>query len=374
MNAMELERPGTVAERFAVIVVGGGQAGLSVGYHLAKRGFSFVILDAQDRIGDSWRQRWDSLRLFTPAQFDGLDGMKFPARSGRFPTKDQMADYLAAYARRFNLPVRNGVMVDGLSRAAGRYRLCAGGALFEADHVVAAMASYQKPWLPDFAPSLDPAIAQIHAGDYRNPTQLRDGAVLVVGAGNSGAEIALELSRSRKVYLAGADVGEVPFRTDSFLGRHFWSRLVLRLAFHRLLTTDTPMGRKMAAAHRPAPLIRTRNRDLAAAGIERVPRVAGIEEGQPLLDDGRLLQVANVVWCTGFSPDFSWIHLPVFDEDGRVHRRGVVEQESGLYFVGLNFLYAMSSTMIHGVGRDARHVVDVIARRTAPVRGLSRPR
>jgi putative flavoprotein involved in K+ transport len=370
MTAMELERVRSVSERFDVIVIGGGQAGLSAGYHLARRGLSFVILDAQARIGDSWRRRWDSLKLFTPAQFDSLDGMRFPARSGTFPTKDQMADYLADYARHFRLPVRNGVTVSGVSRAAGRYLVQAGDALFEADHVVVAMANYQQPSVPDFARELDSAIIQMHAGAYRNPAQLRDGAVLVVGAGNSGAEIALELSKTRKVFLAGQEVGEIPFRMTSFLGRHVFSRLVLRLGFHRLLTLDTPVGRKMHAAQGPAPLIRTRYSDLAAAKVERMQRVLGVEAGRPVLEDGRVLEVANVVWCTGFEPDFSWIDLPVFDGEGRpLHQRGVAAGEPGLYFLGLNFLYAMSSTMIHGVGRDARHVVDVIARRSAAAYG-----
>jgi putative flavoprotein involved in K+ transport len=375
MTAMELERVRSVSERFDVIVIGGGQAGLSAGYHLARRGLSFVILEAQARIGDSWRRRWDSLKLFTPAQFDGLDGMRFPARSGTFPTKDQMADYLADYARHFRLPVRNGVTVSSVSRAAGRYLVQAGDALFEADHVVVAMANYQQAVVPDFARGLDGAITQIHTGVYRNPGQLRDGAVLVVGAGNSGAEIALELSRSRKVLLAGEEVGEVPFRIESFLGRHLLSRLVLRLAFHRFLTTDTVRGRRMRDAHGPAPLIRTRYRDLKAAGVERLGRIMGVEHGRPVLEDGRVLDVANIVWCTGFAPDYSWIDLPVFDGEGRpVHQRGVAAGETGLYFLGLNFLYAMSSTMIHGVGRDARHVADVIAHRSAAAygRGFSR--
>jgi putative flavoprotein involved in K+ transport len=365
MTAMELQKVQGVSERFDVIVIGGGQAGLSAGYHLARGGLSFVILDAQARIGDSWRRRWDSLRLFTPAQFDGLDGMPFPARSGTFPTKDQMADYLADYARHFRLPVRNGVTVSAVSRPAGRYLVQTQDALFEADHVVVAMANYQQSAIPDFAGGLDGAITQLHAGAYRNPGQLREGAVLVAGAGNSGAEIALELSRTRKVFLAGEAVDEVPFRMESFLGRHVMSRLVLRLAFHHLLTTGTVMGRRMRDAHGPAPLIRTRYRDLAAAGVERLPRVLGAEGGRPVLDDGRVLEVANIVWCTGFRPDFSWIDLPVFDAEGRpLHRRGVAENEPGLYFIGLNFLYAMSSTMIHGVGRDARHVADVITRRS----------
>jgi len=356
-------------EHFRVVIIGAGQAGLSVGYHLTRLGISFVILDANPRVGDSWRSRWDSLRLFTPAQFDGLDGMPFPAPAGSFPTKKQMADYLAAYALRFALPVRNGVRVDRVWRANGRYCLRAGETVFEADQVVVAMANFQKPSTPDFAADVDPGIVQVHAFDYRNPGQLRDGAALVVGAGNSGAEIALELSRSRTTWLAGRDVGEIPFRMESFLGRHVQSRLVLRLAFHRLMTVDTPMGRKMRAAHKPAPLIRTRNRDLAAAKVERMPRMAGVKNGRPMLEDGRVLDVANLVWCTGFQPNFSWIDLPVFDQDGRPsHARGVVHGEPGLYFVGLHFLYAMSSTMIHGVGRDANHVAGVIARREAAAR------
>lgn len=370
MSAVELNavRPHAPAasESFKVIVIGAGQAGLSVGYHLAKRGIPFVILDANARVGDIWRKRWDSLRLFTPAQFDGLDGMPFPAPAGTFPTKDQMADYLSAYTKRFNLPVRLGVKVDGVSYAGNRYVVSAGAARFEADHVVVAMANYQHASTPPFASELDSSIVQLHAGDYRNPRQLRDGPVLVVGSGNSGAEIALELASTRKVWLAGDPVGDVPFKIQSFLGRHIQSRLVLRLAFHRLLTTDTPFGRKMRGSHRPAPLIRTRERDLAAAGVQRTGKMAGVRLGRPLLADGRTLNVSNIVWCTGFQPDFSWIKLPVFDETGApAHVRGVVEASPGLYFLGLSFLYAYSSTMVHGVGRDARYIAEAIRQRVA---------
>jgi putative flavoprotein involved in K+ transport len=348
-----------------VVVVGGGQAGLSAGYHLARRGISFVILDAQARVGDSWRARWDSLRLFTPAQFDGLDGMPFPAPAGTFPTRNQMADYLAAYAQRFALPIRHGVTVDALWREKDGYRLRAGDALFEADHVIVAMANYQKPSSPDFACEMNSETLQMHSSGYRSPAQLREGPVLVAGAGNSGAEIALELAKSRTVWLAGRDVGEIPFRMESFWGRHVQSHIVLRLVFHYLLTAATPMGRKARAApHGAVPLIRTRSRELARAMVQRTARVTGVKDGRPLLEDGRTLDVANIIWCTGFEPDFSWIQLPVVGGDGGpAHVRGVASGQPGLYFLGLHFLYAMSSTMIHGVGRDASHVADVIARR-----------
>lgn len=351
-------------ERIETVIIGGGQAGLSVGYHLARRGLPFVILDANERIGDSWRQRWDSLRLFTPARYDGLAGMPFPAPAHSFPTKDEMADYLAAYAARFELPVRMGVKVDRLSRQGGRFVVTAGDRRFEADNVVVAMANYQQPRIPPFAHELDPGIVHLHSSKYRNPSQLREGGVLIVGAGNSGSEIALEAVRGHPTWMSGRDTGHVPFRIEGTVAR-ILLRPLFRFVFHRVLTVNTPMGRKMrprALAH-GAPLIRVKPKDLAAAGVARVPRTVGVRDGRPVLEDGRVLDVANVVWCTGFHPGFSWIDLPVLGEDGPMHERGVVAAEPGLYFVGLDFLYAFSSTMIHGVGRDADYIAAAIASR-----------
>ncbi|HKJ92168.1 MAG TPA: NAD(P)/FAD-dependent oxidoreductase, partial [Longimicrobiales bacterium] len=227
-------------EHFDTIIVGGGQAGLSVGYHLARRGMRFLILEGRARIGDVWRERWDSLRLFTPAGFSSLDGMPFPAHRHAFPTKDQMADYLATYADRFRLPVRTGVRVERLRRRNGRFLLDAGEHRFEADNVVVAMANYQEPRIPAFAAELDPSIAQVHSFGYRNPGQLREGPVLIVGAGNSGSEIAMELGPRHKVWMSGRDTGQLPFRVDGLLGRLLLVRLVLKGLFHRILTVRTP--------------------------------------------------------------------------------------------------------------------------------------
>jgi putative flavoprotein involved in K+ transport len=352
--------------RVNTVVIGGGQAGLSVGHHLARRGIDFVILDASARVGDTWRQRWDSLRLFTPARHAGLDGMPFPAPPFSFPTKDEMGDYLEAYTRRFALPVRSGVRVDRLSRQGERFVVTAGSTRFEAENVVVAMANYQRPRVPPFAGELDPGIVQVHSLEYRRPAQLRAGDVLVVGAGNSGAEIAVEAVKGHRTWLAGRDTGHVPFRVDGLAARLVLSRLVLRVLFHRVLSLATPIGRKARPKmlHRAAPLIRTRPRELAAAGVIRVPRVVGVRGGLPLLEDGRVLDVANVVWCTGYDPGFSWIDLPVFGTDGEPqHEAGVVVAQPGLYFVGLQFLYAFSSEMIHGVGRDAARIAAVVAAR-----------
>ena len=351
---------------YDTIVIGSGQAGLATGYYLQQQRCDFLILDANERVGDSWRNRWDSLRLFTPARFNGLAGMPFPALAHTFPTKDEMADYLEAYAAHFDLPVRTGVRVDRLSRRGSRFVITAGNLRFEADNVVVAMANFQKPRVPAFAPELDPTIVQLHSSDYRNPSQLQNGGVLIVGAGNSGSEIAMELATGHPTWMSGRDTGHVPFRIEGFAARLLLIRLVLRFLFHRVLTVATPIGRKVRPKilSQGAMLIRIKPEDLDTAGIERVPRTAGVRDGLPVLADGRVLDVANVIWSTGFHPGFSWIDLPVHGAEEPMHERGVVAGEPGLYFVGLNFLYALSSVMIHGVNRDAERIANEIAARS----------
>ena len=354
------------SKRIQTIVIGGGQAGLSVGYHLAKRGIPFLILDANQRIGDAWRNRWDSLRLFTLARYTGLPGFPFPARGYAFPTKEQMADYLESYAERFQLPVRTGVRVDGLSREGDHFVVTAGGLSFEAQQVVVAMANYQTPRVPVFARDLDPTILQMHSHGYRNPGQLKEGGVLVVGVGNSGADIGMEVVRSHKTWISGKESGHIPFPIDSALSRFFLVRLV-RFFGHHVLTMSTPIGRKLRPKllGRAAPLVRVKPEDLTAAGIERVPRVIGVRNARPLLADDRVLDVANVIWCTGYDPGFSWIDLPIFGEDGRpMHERGVVTHAPGIYFIGLHYLYSMTSATVIGVGRDAERISKAIELRT----------
>ncbi len=351
------------SEGIQTVIIGGGQAGLATGYHLAKRGIPFVILDASDRIGDSWRNRWDSLRLFTSARYDGLPGMPFPAPVHEFPTKNEMADYLEVYAARFRLPVRSGVRVDRLSKKGDNYIVEAGDLTIETENVVVAMGNYQKPRVPDFASELDSSIVQMHSSEYRNPSQLQEGGVLLVGAGNSGSEIAMELASRHSIWMSGKDTGHIPFRIEGFAGRHLLVRLVLGFLFHRLLTVNTPIGRKVRPKFLAGamPLIRVKPKDIAAVGVQRVPRTAGVRNGLPVLDDDQVLDVKNVVWCTGYHPNFSWIDLPVFGDHEPMHNRGIVASQPGLFFVGLEFLYAVSSTMIQGVGRDGEHISKAIA-------------
>jgi putative flavoprotein involved in K+ transport len=358
------ESPESAVEHFETIVVGGGQAGLSLGYYLKRLGRTFVILDANERIGGSWRIRcWNSLRLFTVARYSGLPGWPFPAPSWSYPTARETADYLEAYAERFELPVRLRTRVDRVTKVDGRYLVQAGEQRFTADCVVYASGFYGTPNVPEFASELDPRIVQMHSSEYREPSQLRPGGVLLVGAGNSGADIAMEVSQTHTTWLSGPDKGQIPLRIEHPLRRVVVP--VLWFVASHVLTVKTPLGRKV----RPhilksgAPRIRVKSADLNAAGVEQVPRTVGVQDGLPVLEDGRVLNAANVIWCTGFRENYGWIDLPVFDGDGApVHERGVAS-EPGLYFLGLDFLYSFASENVGGVYRDAKHIAKHIASR-----------
>jgi len=349
-------------ERFETIIIGAGQAGLSAGYHLARRGRKFVILDAYEHVGDAWRMRWDSLRVFTPAKYDGLAGMRFPAPRLSFPTKNEVGDYFAAYAKRFNLPVRTGVKVDEVTRNGSGFVVRAGDRCFEADNVIVATGACQTPKVPAFASQLDPGIVSMHSSAYKNPSQLKPGPVLIVGLGNSGAEIGFEVARTHRVLISGKPNGEIP-APHGAAAAVFVLPLIRLLGMH-VLTLDTPIGRKVLPefVKHAAPLIRVKTQDLMRAGVERVPRVEGVERGLPRVADGRRMEVDNVIWCTGFRYDFDWIRLPMLGADGRpMQYRGVATSQPGLYFVGLEGQYAATSDVLPGVGRDADYIAGHIA-------------
>lgn len=351
--------------RTDTVIIGAGQAGLATGKLLADRERSFVILDALDRVGDNWRRHYDSLRLYNPAPLCSLPGLAFPGTMDDYPTRDEVADYLERYAATFDLPVRTGVTVQGLRRVGDTWQVDTGGHVIEADDVVVATGTFGKPWTPPFAPELDPGIVQLHSSEYRNPSQLQPGPVLVVGAAHSGADIAYELAHHHDVVLAGRDTGEVPFRIETSRARRVWP--VLSFVARKVLTIRTPIGRKVRPKIRAhgGPLIRYRTSDLVDVGVERVTdRVTGVEGGRPVLGDGRVLDVANVVWCTGFQQDLTWIEPSVTDETGWPReRRGVATDVPGLYFMGLAFQYAFGSMLFVGVSQDAQHVVDHLTAR-----------
>ena len=332
-------------ESFEVVVLGGGQAGLATGYHLQRLGLEFVILEAGQRVGQSWREHWDSLRLFTPARYDGLPGMPFPAAPDSFPTKDEMADYLEEYAHRFELPVRLDSRAYRVSREGDQHLIDCGDVVIRTTDVVIATGAHATASIPALAADLDSEILQLHAHDYRNPGQLRAGAVLVVGAGNSGAEIAMEVAAAgHETWLAGRPVGHIPARAYAFDGRIFWF-----LANH-VASRRHPLGRRLLAkmASRGGPLIRLTIDDVTASGVQLAPRVEGVSQGCPLLAGGRVLAPDSIVWCTGFGQDFTWIDP-------------VVAEAPGFHLVGMPFQHKLASAFVGGVGSDAERIARRIA-------------
>jgi putative flavoprotein involved in K+ transport len=341
------------------LVVGAGQAGLATARRLTAEGRECLVLEARDRVGDGWRARWDSLRLFTTARYDGLPDLPFPGSPWHYPTRDEVADYLEDYADHFALPVRTGAPVLRLAREGDRFVAETPDGPITADAVVVATGMYRTPRIPDLATALDRGIVQLHSSAYRNPEGLPPGEVLVVGAGNSGSEIALEVARTRTTRLAGRSVGEEPTRSGTLPDRLFMP--FMWFAASRVLSVDNPLGRRVREhfLHPPrgVPLGRARARDLAAAGVERVPRVGGVSDGFPQLEDGRTVGAATVIWCTGFDIDLSWVDLPLTVRDGYPeHDRGAVCGVPGLYLMGLPFLRTLSSGLLGGVARDSAMV------------------
>ncbi|QDG89353.1 NAD(P)/FAD-dependent oxidoreductase [Pseudarthrobacter sp. NIBRBAC000502770] len=352
-----------MSEHFDTVVIGGGQAGLAMGYHLSRARRSFVILDENPRTGDSWRTRWDSLRLFTPARYDALPGSRYPAAPWSYPSREEFANYLSSYAQTFHLPVRNNRRVTRLSHNGNSFTIETDGQNLAADNVVVAPGWDRKPKVPAFADQLSPDIRQLTAGTYKGPRDLAAGPVLVVGAGNSGADVALELASTHKVYFSGRHPGQIPWPIDAVAARPL--TLAVFFAFSHIVNLNTPAGRKARPhilAH-SGPLVRVKDRDLVRAGVERVPRTEGAKDGRPQLADGRTLEITNVIWCTGFRPDLAWIDLPVTGPDGEPKQVRGVAKPQGLYFLGATFQQSLASSMVNGVGRDAAFIARHIAAR-----------
>ncbi len=354
----------TTTQHVQTLIVGAGQAGLASGHHLQRLGQELVIVDGNSRVGDNWRQHYDSLRLYTPAKYCGLPGLPFPGDPWSYPGKDDVADYLETYALHFDLPIRMQTRIDRLEPSGDGYLATIGDDAIRCTNVIVATGTFGRtPFVPDVATDLDPAIRQLHSSEYKRPAQLVDGPVLVVGAGHSGCDIAYELAATRPTVLVGRDCGQVPVEWDSKgikVGMP-----VMTFLFRHVLTRRNPIVRKKLGELRAhgAPMLRVKRHHLAERGVERIEgRVDGVRAGMPALDDGRVVEAANVVWCTGFRQDFDWIDVPVFGEDGwPTEYRGVVDAAPGLYFCGLSFQYAFSSMLLPGVGRDARYVAERIA-------------
>ncbi len=361
------------------VVVGAGQAGLVVARELHEHGRDCVVLDRATRVGDGWRHHYDSLRLYNPGRYVSLPGMPFPGDPDNCPTKDELADYLSDYAAHFRLPVRTETTVDHVGRAAdgsdGFDVVTSRGAYRCRNVVVASGGHGRAPAVPDLADDLDPGILQLHSSEYRRPGQLQEGPVLVVGASHSGCDIALELAEGREAHLAGRDCGQLPLRwKGSSAPRAF---PVVLFAWNHVLTRRTPIGRRVmreVRGHGGAPMLRVKREHLAERGVVRhLQRVESVTDGRPTLADGTVLDVANVLWATGYRQSLGWLDLPVTGEDGWPREyRGVAADAPGLYFCGLAFQWSFSSMVLPGVGRDARFVVDHLVRHRSLLESAAR--
>ena len=344
------ELPGNVT----TVVVGGSQCGLATGYHLRQHDLDFVILDGQARVGDSWRRRWDSLTLFTPRRYSSLPGLELAGDPKGEPTKDELADYLETYAATFELPVRLNTHVTEARPSGDGWVVTANERQVHARNVVIATGAFQKPYVPDLADELGRDIVQLHSDTYRHPSQLQPGGVLVVGAGASGSEIARDLAAEHEVWLSGRHPGpepSVPVAIMWFFANH-------------IANIRNPLFRKMrrGLTHPPAGIPHPyREQDILAAGVKRVGRTDAVDAGRPVAD-GEALPVTNVVWCTGYRPDYRWIEADIFDEHGWPEEHLGVATADGLYFMGLLGQRAISSSLVGGAGRDAKYIVNHIAR------------
>src|ERR687891_321277 len=337
-----------------VVVVGGGQAGLAIGYYLARQGRAFTILEAADEPAAAWRERWDSLKLFTSARYDALPGLAFPGDPDRYPTRDEVAEYLTEYARRFELPVELGSRVRSVRKAGDGYTVELDDRAYEADQVVIATGPFQVPRVPPIAERLADDVVQLHSSAYRSPKAISAGPVLVVGGGNTGYQIAEELSSSCEVHLSiGSRQTPLPQR---ILGRDlFW---YLEATGLTRKTADSRIGRRLSGRDT---LIGSTPRALRRRhGVQLHPRAVGAKGPRVSFDDGVTLDVGAVIWATGFASDYSWIDAPVLDErGGPVHRRGVTDSP-GLYFLGLSWQHTRGSALLGWIGDDAEHIAQRI--------------
>lgn len=339
---------------YDVLVVGAGQAGLAMGYYLKKKNLSFLILDQSSEVGESWKNRYDSLTLFTPRTYSNLPGMILKGEQGGYPKKDEISAYLKSYAKTFSLPIKLNTLIESLDEIDAAFELTTNKGKYRARNIVVATGPFQHPNIPGFSKNLSSNIFQLHSSEYKNPSQLKEGTTLVVGGGNSGAQIATEIAEERTVYLS---VGH----RLRFLPQDIGNRSIFwwfdKLGFLKA-NVNSNFGRYLK--NRPDPIFGLELKEkIKLAKVKVKPKVVSVKGSRVEFEDGGLLEVNNIIWSTGFKPDYTWIKVPfIFDHNGLpIHDRGITSKK-GLYFLGMPWQYRRGSAILQGIGFDANHLAD----------------
>ncbi len=346
-----------MVENVDILVIGAGQAGLAIGYYLKQSSFNFLLLDSSERIGNSWRNRYDSLTLFSPRNYSSLPGLSLLGDPEGYPSKDELANYLEIYANTFSIPVSLNTEVKSMERIDAKFLVLTTKGEFLADKVVIATGPFQKPFIPKIQDHISTNVLQIHSSKYKNPSQLSYGNVLVIGGGNSGTQISTELSYSKKVYLStGHKILFVPQKI--FKRNVFWW-------FDKLHLSELPTDYKISNYFKKnEPIIGTSlKKQIKKKKVIVTGRTLDFQDQNAIFNDGSKIRIDNIIWSTGFKPDYSWIHVQgVVDENEKpIHRRGVSPVE-GIYFLGLPWLSRLGSTQLSGVGYDAKYLFERIKR------------
>jgi putative flavoprotein involved in K+ transport len=337
---------------YDVIVIGAGQAGLSMGYYLKKGNSSFLILDNNERIGDVWRKRYDSLVLFTPRSFSSLHGLTLEGDPNRFPTKNEIADYLERYANTFDLPIKFNTEVKRITKHDKTFMIHTQNSILKAKKVVVATGAFHTPNIPSLSKEVSKEVVQLHSSQYKDPSQLNEGAVLVVGGGNSGTQIAVELSLSHNTYLS---VGHpIHFLPLTFFNKSifWWFDMMGILKF----SSTSFVGRRIQKQGDPIFGYELKEK-MKKNKVKLNGRTVSIQNNIVTFDDLTSLKINNIIWATGFTPNYSWIDIPnLVKLNSKVHHKRGVTNIEGLYFLGLPWQHRRGSALLFGVGDDAKYL------------------
>ncbi|NBI28100.1 flavin-containing monooxygenase [Chengkuizengella marina] len=343
------------SHKLDVIVIGAGQAGLAVGYYLKQSNLSFLLLDQSAQIGETWVKRYDSLILFSPRKYSSLPGFQFPGEPNGYPNKNETANYLKQYQKKFSIPVELNTQVTYITKEDDRFITVTKDKIYHSKIIVIATGPFKTPYIPKLNGSgLDEQIIQLHSSEYKNPDQLHKGKTLIIGAGNSGAQIAVELHNTHDVYLSSSQ--NLKFSPHKFAGKSvFW--WFEKLKIYDMFPTGTIVGEWIKK--QPEPIMGTELKELIQHHkVKLTEKTTSINGNEVAFEDGKTLTVKNIIWATGFTQNFDWIKINnVLNHKGNpIHQRGI-SQVSGLFFIGLPWLYKRPSALLGGVGEDAEYIV-----------------